>query len=133
MGSYLTTNQALGVNEHLTSDNGCFIVVMQGDGNLVVYAKDPANTLIWVRGAAMGDHAVMQGDGNFVIYTPNGVPVWGSGVTPGAAAGPFYAIIQNWGDFVVYAGAANPGVPANQIWDSGRWPALLSVTASNIV
>lgn len=53
-------------------------VIMQGDGNLVMY--DPGGP-VWSSGTHghPGAFLVMQDDGNLVIYDPNGTPLWATG------------------------------------------------------
>jgi len=57
-------------------DSGTVTLVMQSDGNLVLYRDghvgDP-NWALWASGTMGHNTAVMQGDGNFVIYPSNGV------------------------------------------------------------
>lgn len=69
VGSALTTDMRLNVNEYLASPNGEFIAVMQRDGNFVVYNKE---RYLWATGTAGSIHEeyylVVQGDGNIVLY-----------------------------------------------------------------
>src|ERR1700730_729145 len=77
----------------LTSQNGSFQLVLQTDGNLVVYHV-PDSTVRWAswtqgRAVAFGEQ---QGDGNFVLYGPNWevcFATWTQG-QPGA-----YLLMQN--------------------------------------
>jgi hypothetical protein len=81
------------------SCDGRFQLVLQGDGNLVLYM---GNTALW-SSATVGSgatFAVMQDDGNFVVYTSGYAPVWSSG-TAGAGCGAFLAL-QGDGNLVVY-------------------------------
>ncbi len=59
-------------------------LVMQGDGNLVLYGPsgDTWSSGTW---GHPGAYAVMQGDANLVVYGLNGVPLWGSGTSCQAA------------------------------------------------
>lgn len=104
MGDRLTTNQQLGQNQSITSQNGRYSVVMQGDGNL---ALNDGGRGIWGAGTngKGGDHAVMQDDGNFVIYTSSGAPVWASN-TPGHPGA--FVVVQNDGNVVVYDPSNHP-------------------------
>ena len=72
------------------SSGSYYYLLMQGDGNLVIYLNDtfiPSNA-VWASGTSLGRnctadqcYAIMQGDGNFVVY---GQPTpWSSG-TQGA-------------------------------------------------
>jgi hypothetical protein len=77
MGNTLMPNQRLDLNERLTSRNRQFELVMQTDGNLVLYRVVNQHP-IWSTGTTGQDisHAVMQTDGNFVLYTFGGPPAW---------------------------------------------------------
>src|SRR3954454_9364778 len=82
----LNAGGVLNVNQELRSNNGTYRLLMQTDGNLVLYAGEPsaANavwaTNTWYRQPAMRPtHADMQEGGNFVLYSANGNPVWASG------------------------------------------------------
>ena len=70
MASQLLPEESLGSDQLLSSANGRFTLVYQGDdGNLVLYG--PSGTL-WAsdtHGRPAGI-CVMQGDGNLVIYGP---------------------------------------------------------------
>lgn len=73
----LAPNTALGPDERLTSPNGRYALVMQGDGNLVLY-RDPGGVPLWSSGSDdAGARLVMQGDGNAVIYLGT-TPCWAS-------------------------------------------------------
>ena len=98
----LTGGEALGQNEHVTSCDGRFELVMQGDGNLVLYEGASAlwNTGTEGRG---GVRAAMQDDGNFVVYDAANHPVWADMASfghPGA-----HLAVQDDGNVVVYEGA----------------------------
>jgi hypothetical protein len=73
----LLPGQQLNPGQSKVSCDGRFTLVMQGDGNLVLYQQGRAlwNTQTNGRG---GHHAVMQSDGNFVLYVgshKDGTPV----------------------------------------------------------
>src|SRR5512144_1992408 len=83
-GSSLVVGDPL---DRLTSNNDRFSVVMQSDGNLVVYFN-PRSRAVWASnssgsGATSAD---LQDDGNFVLYRSDDVPVWASH-TDGQGAG----------------------------------------------
>jgi CHAP domain len=105
----LNPGEQLNPDDRLISPNGEFVLVMQGDGNLVEYA--PGNRAVWATGtSSSGSIAMMQTDGNFVVIAPGNHPVWasGSGNHPNSDLE-----LQNDGNIVVYA----PGhVP---VWASG--------------
>jgi hypothetical protein len=56
------------VNASIRSQDGRFVLVLQGDGNLVLYG--PQGQPLWASNTAGHSDvwdAVMQGDGNFVV------------------------------------------------------------------
>lgn len=76
MADTLTEGQKLARGESITSKNGAYKLILQDDGNLVLYARDHA---VWSTGTD-GENVVraeVQTDGNFVLYTPD-KPVWAS-------------------------------------------------------
>ncbi len=76
MADTLSEGQKLAKGESITSNNGAYKLILQDDGNLVLYARDHA---IWATGTD-GQNVVraeVQSDGNFVLYTPD-KPVWAS-------------------------------------------------------
>jgi len=95
----LTSGQRLRPNESLTSNDGRFTLVMQGDGNLVLYG--PGGRYRWDTGTwgRQIGQAVLQGDGNFVLYTPGGTAVWDSKTNGNAGA---FIVVQDDGNLVIY-------------------------------
>jgi hypothetical protein len=65
----LNANQLLGVNQQLVSSNGKARLLMQSDGNLVLYRVSD-NRALWASGTygKPMTQALMQTDGNFVGY-----------------------------------------------------------------
>ncbi|MDX2012929.1 MAG: peptidoglycan DD-metalloendopeptidase family protein [Myxococcaceae bacterium] len=97
----LKAGQSIGVNQSVPSCDGRFVLVMQGDGNLVLYQGSRAlwATMTQGRGGAV---AAMQGDGNFVVYTAGGSSLWHTHTYryPGA-----WLAVQNDGNVVIYSGS----------------------------
>lgn len=87
----------LSQNQSILSLEGKYRLIMQSDGNLVVYRAD--GTPRWSSGAK-GTRAVMQEDGNFVQYGVFGNAAWHTNTwgNPGAAL-----VIQDDGNLVIYA------------------------------
>jgi hypothetical protein len=72
-------------------------LIMQGDGNLVLYS--PAGAL-WSSGTSVASsYAIMQGDGNLVIYRQGGIAVWSTHTygNPGS-----WLLVQGDGNTVIY-------------------------------
>jgi hypothetical protein len=95
----LTANQQLAVNQSVASCNGTYSLIMQGDGNLVLYH---GTTALWASNTAgsAADEAILQGDGNLVLYTSAGAPVWASNTAGNSGA---YLQVQNDGNVVIYS------------------------------
>ncbi len=94
----------------LWSPSRTFQMVMQGDGNLVVY--DGAGRARWATGTSvLGSFLVLQGDGNLVMYDPAGAPVW---TTATSSIGATLSM-QDDGNLVLYSGYGQP------LWDSGAF------------
>jgi cell wall-associated NlpC family hydrolase len=104
-GSDLMPGERLEPGAYLLSPNHEYELVMQTDGNLVLYQS---GTALWSSetGGDIGAYAVMQAEGNLVIYR-EGVAVWDSSTWgfPGA-----YLKLQNDSNAVIYQ-AGHP------VWD----------------
>jgi nucleoid-associated protein YgaU len=76
VGDRLQKGEKLEVGQSLTSDNGAYEVILQDDGNLVLYAGEQS---VWSTGTNGQSvvRAEVQEDGNFVLYTAD-KPVWHS-------------------------------------------------------
>jgi hypothetical protein len=100
MADRLTANEQLNVNDHLDPPNGTTRLIMQGDGNLVLYNNRNGKAL-WASNTwnTPVSHAIMQGDGNFVCYDAAGKAYWGTGTwtDPGS-----YVVLQDDGNLVLY-------------------------------
>lgn len=99
----LRAGQMLAVNQAVSSYDNRFHLVMQSDGNLVLYQglQGQSMTALWSSGTwgTSGNRAIMQDDGNFVLYDSSNNALWSSGTwdNPGA-----YLAVQNDGNVVVY-------------------------------
>src|SRR5437899_3777698 len=105
----LNPGQSLAVGGSITSPDGRFTLVLQADGNLVLYQS--GGVARWATGTVgrTVSQAVMQADGNFVLYGPAG-PIWATATDghPGA-----YLAVQDDGNVVIYG----PGGP---LWASRK-------------
>jgi hypothetical protein len=105
----LSPGQVLSTGQSLRSANsqgtGQFSLVMQTDGNLVLY--DPNNQPLW--STSTWGHSVrgafMQTDGNLVIYSTSGAAIWSSGTWghPGA-----FLNVQDDANLVIYTAGDQP-------------------------
>ncbi len=98
----LNRNQTLFAGQNIVSPNGSHQLVMQGDGNLVLYQNGAAKWCACWEGAPTiaGSRAVMQGDGNFVVYTPWNAAIWSSGTQTARAV----LLMQDDANAVMYTG-----------------------------
>lgn len=103
----LNPGEELQAGQKLFSPSGEYFLVMQTDGNLVVYAvgastdSENANRPIWAShtNSKGGTVAKMQGDGNFVVYAAGGAPVWASNTN---GHGNSFVRMQDDGNMVIY-------------------------------
>ena len=91
--SFLST----GVN-NMMSNNGNNKLVLQSDGNLVLYSLGNAKWSSGTAGSGSNNSLIMQGDGNLVLYSSSGKVLWASG-TKGSGN---YLQIQDDGNLVIY-------------------------------
>jgi cell wall-associated NlpC family hydrolase len=107
LGSQLASGQTLSVGQYLMSPNGQYQLIMQTDGNLVLYR---GSTALWSSGTGGDDGATvtMQTDGNLVLYL-NGVAKWNSNTA--GFSGDFLQL-QDDSNLVIYQGA-------HALWDWG--------------
>lgn len=102
MGANLGPGQEIAAGGQLTAPNNRSRLVMQGDGNLVLYRARGGEALWASNTVGTGaNRAIMQDDGNFVLYSNQGA-VWatGSDGNPGAMIQ-----IQDDANLVVYSAA----------------------------
>ncbi len=110
----LPPNGVLSKGQSISSDDGKYKLIMQTDGNVVLYRSDGT-----VRFATYkyGGWLSMQSDGNLVEYSSNNQALWYTKTNgnPGA-----YLNVQNDGNLVVYS--------SNNVakWNIGRDPNLQS-------
>lgn len=106
----LTPGQSIFAGQSVWSGTRNHQLIMQTDGNLVIY--DDAGEAIWASGTrgSGGVRAVMQTDGNFVIYRSRtsmapSEAVWSSATygNPGA-----WITMQNDGNLVIYTQSGQP-------------------------
>jgi hypothetical protein len=100
----LRAGQSFQVNTPLYSNDGVFRVVLQSDGNLVVY--DDQNKALWASGTngKAVSRCIMQTDGNLVIYGYNNA-IWASNTNGNRGA---YLSMQDDGNLVIYLPGGRP-------------------------
>jgi ABC-type nitrate/sulfonate/bicarbonate transport system substrate-binding protein len=105
MANRLTMNEDLVRMGSLTSPNGQSTLVMQGDGNLVLYRAGGKVCWATATDGRKVTQAVMQGDGNFVLYGPGQAHIWDSATAGHPRA---YLVVQDDGNVVIYDSADRP-------------------------
>ena len=95
---------SLRVGDSRRSCDGGYRLVMQGDGNLVLYVEGGAALWSSDTFGTGSDRAVMQGDGNFVVYDATNQPHFDTGTQSVGA----YLAVQGDGNLVVYSAGGAP-------------------------
>ncbi len=98
-GYLLGGNQQLDLGQYLQSPDKRYTLLLQSDGNLVLYG--PGYHVLWQSGTSgqSVSRALMQTDGNFVLYRANNTSVWQTGTSNSSAN---RIVVQNDGNLVVY-------------------------------
>jgi len=108
--SEVTVGQSLKNDEKICSPNEKFRLVMQNDGNLVLYEGRQGGNVMWSSGTnGKGPQCRfdVQRDGNLVIYQYGNQSIWSSGsnnkIMVGRQDGPLPMLrLQNDGNLVMY-------------------------------
>ncbi len=101
----LNPGQRLGPGEQLVSATGGYVLTMQTDGNLAVYAADRRVLFQSRTGGNTGTVLVMQTDGNLVLYAPGNRAIWASNSAGNANS---VLLLQGDGNAVIYAPGNRP-------------------------
>jgi hypothetical protein len=100
----LASNQSLAPNQIMRSADGRFALILQNDGNLVLYSPHRA---LWATGTTRHNPGtvILQGDGNFVAYDSQGRAYWAAWThgNPGASL-----VVQDDGNVVIYNTQGRP-------------------------
>jgi pseudomonalisin len=104
--------------QSLYSNNGLYQLILQDDGNLVLYKSSKALWASGTDGKAV-KNCIMQTDGNLVLYAYNGIAVWASN-TNGTGDSSSRLVMQDDGNLVMYKNGA--------VWASNTWYEGLSNT-----
>lgn len=128
----LYAGEALRAGESLRSPDGRTALVLQTDGNLVIYG--PNMSVVWNRGTQGlgGTTLAMQTDGNLVLYTATGGVVWHIGAN---GRGGTRLQMQDDGNLVLYTAtngvvwaSDSPTVPP--LWQGRTQPQASGATHS---
>jgi Alpha-lytic protease prodomain len=107
----MNPGRVLSTGGSVTSCDGRFTFVIQGDGHLVLYQAGVGP--IWWNNVFGSDHTLhMQTDGHLVVYNGGGQPVWYTGTYGNNGA---FLAVQNDGNVVVYSHRGQA------LWNTGTW------------
>lgn len=122
----LSSGQCLQPGQSLQSDSQLHTLIMQTDGNVVLYDRN--SQPLWstnTGGLITPRDFAMQTDGNLVLYDTNGFPKWASGTdnNPGA-----FLNIQDDGNLVIYRSNTQAATAENTLWAAGSndWAGQIS-------
>ena len=122
-GFKLSLNETLVANECLLSNNKKSLLVMQEDGNLVLYNTADANAMWSSETFQPGSFLANQIDGNLVIYSGTSV-IWQTATTDYKAG---FLSIQDDQNLVLYLTTDSGFIPA---WSSKYGKMMPEATAS---
>jgi hypothetical protein len=107
---HLSTGQVLSPGQFIVAPDVLYVLLMQGDGNLVLYGNARP---IWASNTSGsgGNRVVLQADGNLVIYRANNTPVWASNTAGIGAGASLY--LQDDGNTVIYNSSMIPKWASN--------------------
>lgn len=108
----LNSGECLKHNQMLESNSGCFKLILQDDGNLVLYQRSISYAL-WSTGThrSCTNRVCMQTDGNLVAYDCHEIATWASGTMGNAGA---TLTLQDDGNAVLYAQDSNRAIWASE-------------------
>ncbi|MVN88807.1 hypothetical protein GO986_18875 [Deinococcus sp. HMF7620] len=111
----LASNTTMNINEQRVSCSGRNVLIMQGDGNLVLYKSGRAAWASQTWGNTAAARLTLGGDGHLALYRSNGQRVWTASTWghPGA-----YLKVQDDGNVVLYEVVG--GAP-RAIWSTNTW------------
>jgi hypothetical protein len=108
MADRLSSDARINVNESITSNNGKYTLILQSDGNLVLYRA--GGIALWSTSTfgQTTSYATQQTDGNFVLYGPSGA-LWASNTDGNQGT---TLVVQDDGNLVIY------GSSGGALWDT---------------
>jgi hypothetical protein len=113
----LFPGQSLHAGQSLQSNNKLNTLIMQADGNVVLYGN--RSNPLWATntgGLITPREFIMQTDGNLVLYSTDGRARWASLTwnNPGA-----FLNVQDDGNLVVYRAGSQTETGDNALWAAG--------------
>jgi serralysin len=113
----LASGQSLQPGQSLQSPNQMYTLIMQTDGNVVLYNQH--SQPLWATntgGLITPREFIMQTDGNLVLYDTDNCAKWSSQTFGNPEA---FCDIQDDGNLVVYQADSQTQTPDNALWASG--------------
>lgn len=106
----LPTGKALNQDDQVVSNSGRYQLILQKDGNLVLYDLSGGQKALWTSGTSgqVANQCIMQTDGNLVLYdlSSGQKALWASGTSGHPNA---YLRVQDDGNLAIYQ-------PSNPLW-----------------
>lgn len=133
MADTLGAGESLSVGNSLQSQDRRFSLVLEGDGNLVLYQGPPSiESAIWSTQTGGIDvlwrptRLVMQEDGNLVLYSNFDIPAWDS--TSSGARGA-RLVLKDDGNLVIYgqADGFNAYSPSGALQEAVVWESRTTI------
>jgi serralysin len=112
----LASGQSLQPGQSLRSPNQLHTLIMQTDGNVVLY--DRHSQPLWATntgGSIVPREFIMQTDGNLVLYGMDNRPNWASNTSGNSGA---FLDVQDDGNLVVYRSGSQTQTADNALWAS---------------
>jgi len=103
----------------ITSSNGSYKAVVQGDGNFVLYHGTKALWASGTNGKGSGCSLDVQEDNNLVLYDSKGHALWATS-TNGKGSSPAWLLAQDDGNLVLYDGNDKPLWASNTVQVADR-------------
>jgi hypothetical protein len=129
MADRLQVGQQLNINDRLVSPNGIYTLLMQTDGNLVLYQDAiDVSTAYWATNTwalpanERPTSALIQVDAHFVLYDANGVARWASGTWGPGYVAPYVAL-EDDGNLIIYHDGTRPLWASGGVGGTGAIPA----------
>lgn len=115
--SWYVMQNGLGLTPGQSIESATVWLIMQYDGNLVIYRKRDG-AVLWASGTnGHPCHDItMQSDGNLVEYGMGFGATWATGTWGNQGA---FARLQDDGNFVIYRKGG--GTPDTALWSTGTW------------
>jgi len=122
VGDHLSPDQRLNIGDYLRSSDWRYFLVMQSDGNLVLYTAGRTQPL-WASktNGKGGSITAMQADGSLVIYSAQNEVVWSSGTNNGKST---TLRLQSDGNLVLVSTAAKALWAAGTVGNPGSFAAM---------